>query len=149
VKGRRPVDPEKRLSKAATVPMTELESSPTGEPPPLPGAAGFLEETRRWYETWAGSPQASQFLATDWQRLHMVARLVDLFFREPSSRMLAEIRLNEQKLGGTPEDRLRLRWRLSEAEREDERAGKPAVKSRPASRSRRDPRLALVEGGNS
>jgi hypothetical protein len=149
VKGRRPADPEKRLSKAAMVPMTDLESSPEAEAPPLPGAKGFLAETRRWYATWASSPQSSQFLATDWQRLHMLARLVDLFFREPSSRMLAEIRLNEAKLGGTPEDRLRLRWRLSEAERDDERVGTSAARSGPVSRSRRDPRLALVEGGKS
>jgi hypothetical protein len=52
------------------------------------------------------------FIATDWGRLRMLLEIVDLFYREPSKELLGEIRLNEAKLGGTPEDRQRLRWKL-------------------------------------
>ncbi|MGH3762943.1 hypothetical protein [Actinophytocola sp.] len=55
------------------------------------------------------SPQAQAFTVTDWQRLHMLAPLVDQYFAEPRKELLAEIRLNEGLLGATHVDRLRAR----------------------------------------
>jgi hypothetical protein len=114
-----------------------------GDPPAagdVPGLAGsFSEETRRWYATWAGSPQASMFTGTDWQRLAMLAPLVDAYFAEPTKELLGEIRLNEALLGATPVDRLRLRWKLPDAGDGSAVATPP----RPARRTA-DPRLRAV-----
>lgn len=51
------------------------------------------------------------FTVTDWQRLAMLAELVEAFFSSPSAALMAEIRLNEERLGATPTDRLRLGYR--------------------------------------
>ncbi|MCP3801843.1 hypothetical protein NLX83_21490 [Allokutzneria sp. A3M-2-11 16] len=87
--------------------------------PDLPNASAFSEWTRSWYETWTRAPQASAFVATDWQRLHMLASLVESYYAEPSAKLLSEIRLNESLLGATHVDRLRGRIVVS---REDEAA---------------------------
>ena len=63
--------------------------------PPLADAEQYDRRTRHWYNVWAGSPQANQFTATDWQRLHMLARLVDRFYLTGDRATFAEIRLNE------------------------------------------------------
>lgn len=146
-RGPLPKEPDKRERRNADPGMTELGDP--GVAPVLPGASEMLEATRDWYAVWTSSPQASQFLGTDWMRLHMTAKLVDLFHRTENAsvakQLLGEIRLNEQKLGGTPEDRLRLRWRMREADQADERDAKSGA--RRSARDRRDPRLKLVEGG--
>lgn len=79
--------------------------------PALPG--GFLDtRTYEWYETWRTSPQAQVFLATDWQRLQMLAHLVDHFWLSGDRAELAEIRQNEERLGATYTDRQRARMRV-------------------------------------
>ncbi|MET9953520.1 hypothetical protein ABZ135_18485 [Streptomyces sp. NPDC006339] len=80
--------------------------------PELPHAALYGPRTIDWYETWRRAPQAGAFVATDWQRLQMLAPLVDLFFLEPSVKLLSEIRLNEGLLGATHADRLRARIKV-------------------------------------
>lgn len=158
------MDPEKRASHRPPAFQTvDLDPSASAEgAPPLPGADGYLEETRSWYQTWVGSPQALQFLATDWQRLHMLAPLVDRYLRDVRSErpevqrkaaaLLSHIVMSETKLGATAQDRLALRWRMRSAEREAEAAEQRASASaesapaRRSSRSRRDPRLSVVEG---
>lgn len=72
----------------------------------------FLKATRVWYETWRCSPQATRLSTTAWQRLLLLARLVDRFLRDPSTKVLAEIRRNEKQLGATPDDQQRLRWEI-------------------------------------
>ena len=126
---------------------TQLDVETVVEAPRLPGSTRMLAATRDWYATWCRSPQAAQFIGTDWLRLHMLARLVDRFYRSElaleQKQLMSEIRLNEQKLGGTPEDRLRLRWRLVEGERGDQEE-KPKARSR----RKRDPRLTVLRGGD-
>ncbi|WP_181785082.1 phage terminase small subunit [Streptomyces phytophilus] len=75
--------------------------------PELPHAKLYGPQVRAWYETWRRAPQAGAFVGTDWQRLHMLAPLVDEYYLEPSTKLLAEIRLNESLLGATHVDRLR------------------------------------------
>lgn len=72
----------------------------------------FTAETRDWYETWARSPMATQFTGVWWKRLQLLARLVDGYVREPSTKLLSEIRLNEAGFGGTPYDLRRLGKRI-------------------------------------
>jgi hypothetical protein len=80
--------------------------------PELPNARRYLKATRDWYATWCRAPQAAAFTATDWQRLHMLAPIVDAFWRKPDTRALAEIRINESLLGATHLDRLRGRIKV-------------------------------------
>lgn len=139
-------DDKRERRNEPTFPAVELERGAAVAAPRLPNARKLLARTKRWYATWAASPQAAQFLGTDWERLQMLALVVDDFFRatEPAARqrLLAEIRSQEAKLGGTPEDRLRLRWRLAEGKRDEDRADKAQAKKK---RNRTDPRLKLVE----
>lgn len=141
-RGPAPKDPEKRQRRNEdTIPTTEL--APDAKPnraPALPGARLLSAATRRWYRTWATSPQAVVFVATDWQRLHMLAPLVEAYFAEPKQTLLAEIRLNEQLLGATVVDRQRARMRITA-----EPSSGGAARRGPAGRSRPDPRrLAAV-----
>jgi hypothetical protein len=89
------------------------------------------------------SPQAGLFLETDWLVMERLADLYDAFFGGATA-VASEIRLCEAKLGFTPEDRQRLRWRLAQAKDEPgaesgeaQMAGGPTV----------DPRLRFVKGG--
>lgn len=92
--------------------------------PELPHAALYGPQTVAWYETWRASPQAAVFVPTDWQRLIMLAPLVDAYYLEPSTKLLAEIRLNEGLLGATHADRLRARIKVEQP--------KPAPSAPPA-----------------
>ncbi len=92
--------------------------------PELPHAALYGPQTITWYETWRRAPQAAAFVGTDWQRLHMLAPLVDAYFAEPSTKLLSEIRLNESLLGATHVDRLRARIKVEQP--------KPAPTATPA-----------------
>ena len=81
--------------------------------PALKGA--YSAQTKAWYATWRKSPQSLVFTATDWQRLAMLAPLVDLYFREPDVKLLTEIRQNESLLGATHVDRLRGRLKVNQS----------------------------------
>ena len=107
------------------------------EAPPLPGAKRYLKSTRDWYATWCASPQAAAFTGTDWQRLHMLAPLVDQYFREPSPKLFAEIRLNESLLGATHTDRLRARIKVERKSPSPDRGAAGNVADLMAARRRR------------
>lgn len=95
--------------------FTELGREPVKDAPQLgrrPGGGRWLVEVREWWETWRRSPQASQFVDTDWRTLRRAAFLLDLFYREPSASLAAEVRQIESKLGATVDDRMRLRLRI-------------------------------------
>lgn len=137
-RGPAPKDGDKRLGHRAADPVTSLGPAPKTAPA-LPSAADYSPETRRWYRVWAQSPQASQFTDTDWQRLHMLAPMVESYFENSDPRTFGEIRINEAKLGATPEDRQRLRWKVAEEEPQQ-------AATRTPSRRRKDPRhLASVQ----
>lgn len=112
--GRGPApNPERRRRNKDETPSTPIAPG-RAEAPELPGADGLRLETVQWYATWAESAQAAAFLSTDWQRLHMLARIVDRYYADPSTKDMAEIRLNEERLGATVADRLRSRMVLEE-----------------------------------
>jgi hypothetical protein len=91
-------------------PTVEL-SGEAVQAPPLFKRAKYSAATQRWWDTWASSPQAEAFLATDWERLQMLAPMVESYW-QGDLRVLAEIRLNEERLGATVRDRQALRMRL-------------------------------------
>jgi hypothetical protein len=81
--------------------------------PELPPWQLWDAATEAWYETWRRSPQAQVFEDTDWQRLHMLAPLVQLYWLTGGdAKLLAEIRQNEERLGATYTDRQRARMRI-------------------------------------
>lgn len=82
--------------------------------PDMPHGVLYAPRTLDWYETWRRAPQASAFTGTDWQRLQMLAPLVDAYWMEPSTKLLAEIRLNESLLGATHVDRMRARIKVEQ-----------------------------------
>jgi hypothetical protein len=83
----------------------------------------WCEATVGWWETWRRSIQAQVFEDTDWQRLRMVAGLVERLHTDgrlsanAQTQLVAEVRQNEQKLGATLEDRIKLRLDIAENER--------------------------------
>lgn len=70
------------------------------------------EAVRAWYDIWRTSPQAAEFVMTDWMRLRMLAPLVGDYLAKPTAMKLAEIRQNESLLGATYADRLRARIKV-------------------------------------
>ncbi len=71
------------------------------------GRADWNPLTIDWWETWRRMPQASIFEPTDWQRLLVLAFLLDSYWLKPQAASLSEIRQNEERLGGTVMDRVR------------------------------------------
>lgn len=144
--GRGPAPKENPVrTNAPPLPVVELERDKV-TPQKLPNRARCHPATRDWWDDWAGSAQAKQFTVTDWRRLKMLALIVDLYHLNPSKDLLAEIRLNEAKLGATPEDRLRLRWKVRDVEGRAAKIRDPEEQKKP-SRARKDPRLTLISGG--
>ena len=109
-RGPTPKDPEKRQRRNAASEVTVA-----GKPVPAPKLqqASWLPETKRWWRAWLEAPQSATFLSTDWSRLSMVSRLVDVYYREPKASVMAEIRLCEAGLGATLVDRARLHLNVS------------------------------------
>lgn len=135
---------QRRRRNADTVTTTVLPADgPEGETPVLPGGHDYDTRTLVWYETWRSSPQAAAFLPTDWQRLHMLAVLVEQYWQEPKKELLSEIRLNEASLGGTAADRIRMRWVVADPEPTESSRGSRGSRS---STSRRDRLLKVVDG---
>jgi hypothetical protein len=90
--------------------ITPQESSGAPQIPDGEWSAG----ARDWWDTWASSPQAGAFTATDWLRLRMLLPLVEAYFDKPSRAILSELRLNEARLGATVEDRQRMRVKIEQ-----------------------------------
>jgi hypothetical protein len=101
--------PNQRGYTSATLPAEGY----SGPYPALP--KGHSAETHAWYTVWATSPQAAVFMDTDWQRLRLLAFLVDELYHPtftdrgnptcPKTTLMAEIRQNEARLGATIADR--------------------------------------------
>jgi len=92
--------------------------------PELPDFEDYSTAVLRWYNTWCASPQAALFTPTDWQRLHMLAPLVDEYFGKPSTKLMAEIRISESLLGATHVDRMRGRIKLEKPKPAQGKPGK-------------------------
>jgi hypothetical protein len=104
--------------------------------PELPGWESYSTETLRWYNTWCKAPQAAAFTVTDWQRLHMLAPLVDEYWSKPTAKLMGEIRLNEALLGATHLDRMRGRIKIGGEKPAAARPGKGVADLTAARRKR-------------
>jgi hypothetical protein len=85
-----------------------------------------------WWTTWRNAPQAIDFEATDWLRLALLAPVYEAHLARPSAAALAEIRMNEERLGATVVDRMRARMTI-----EPRDAGDHLAAVEPISRRRR------------
>lgn len=102
------------------------------------GRTDWHADTLRWFGAWRTSPQAQAFLATDWERLVMIAPHRVVIARNPerpSSSAIAELRLNEERLGAALADGIRLRMRVADG---PERADAVVTTLRPRSQPRTD-----------
>ncbi|MCD0450779.1 hypothetical protein LO762_16500 [Actinocorallia sp. API 0066] len=113
-----------------------VQAGPCPPPDELPGWEGYSTPTLAWWNTWCAAPQAALFTATDWQRLVMLAPLVDQYWSKPSTKLMAEIRLSEASLGATHLDRLRARITIERPEPAPEAAPAGVADLRQARRKR-------------
>jgi len=111
--GRPPAENKRRRNADLYEGLEVTVTAASSNAPKLPGASGYSRQTQAWYATWATAPQSQAFVVTDWQRLHMLAPLVDRYFLAPDKGLMAEIRLNEALLGATHVDRLRARIKVA------------------------------------
>ena len=98
-------------------------SGRAGEPPAWPLPRATKAERALWAQLWA-SPQAIAWESLGWDRT--VARYARLAVegekRGASTRLLAEVRQLEDRLGLNPMAMKRLQWEISEAQQEEPRA---------------------------
>lgn len=79
------------------------------ELPELPDDDVWHERTLDWWDTWRRSPQAQEFIDTDWSFLVDTALMHHTMWSKGRWEFAAELRLRAAKFGATPEDRLRLK----------------------------------------
>jgi len=95
-------------------------TSSTTEGRALPAGLGIKTAgARRFWKTWATSPQASQWAETDWAELEITVKLADAFY-QGDVRLAGEIRQRVAKWGATTEDRARLRMSIEDSEDQDQ-----------------------------
>ena len=144
MRGRHPKPPHLRQNrtKKAGAAILSLDT-PTRSAPDLPNP-----DSRKWHpltlESWQSawrSPMAAMWLKTDEDALGRLAILWDEFYREPKTLTMAEIRLQEQRFGLSPMDRVRLSWTVAKA---DEGRARRSAPVRPTRTAADDPRNLLM-----
>ncbi|MFF3416831.1 hypothetical protein ACFYW9_19340 [Streptomyces sp. NPDC002698] len=83
-----------------------------------PGLGISTAGAKRFWRTWATSPQAAAWIETDWAELEITVKLVDAFF-QGDTKHAGEIRQRTAKWGGTVEDRARLRMAIEDQAQAD------------------------------
>ncbi|MFJ8699453.1 phage terminase small subunit [Streptomyces ardesiacus] len=111
-------------------PNAQALSSSTTEGRALPPGLGIKTAgARRFWKTWATSPQAGKWAETDWAELEITVKLVDAFY-QGDVKLAGEIRQRVAKWGATTEDRARLRMSI-EDDQGQEQAGEDAAAPEP------------------
>jgi hypothetical protein len=97
--------------------QTLSSSTTTGRALP-PGLGIQTSGAKRFWKTWATSPQAGKWLETDWAELEITTRLVDGFY-QGDMKLAGEIRQRVAKWGATAEDRARLRMSIEDQDQDE------------------------------
>lgn len=84
-----------------------------------PGDLAWHPATLRWWKRWCESPLASRLPDVDWSELEATAVLHHEYMRKRTFTLASELRLRMQKFGATPEDRMRLRILVADADDKD------------------------------
>ena len=126
-RGPAPKDPARRArqnkmmaSQVIEMPATPVDHT-TLPDDLLPDGDVWHPATLRWWRRWTGSPLAKSLPEVDWSELEATAVLHHEYMRKRSFTLASELRLRMQKFGATPEDRMRLRILVAEADDKDSR----------------------------
>ena len=135
---------QRKNKKAGAAQLTAPEEPKKIKAPTLPNPdkRKFHRLTRAWWRRVWQSPMASEYLPTDEDGLARLALLVDDYYNEPSTKLAAEIRLQEARFGLSPVDRSRLQWEVQKGEEAERKRRPPQVQYEP---SAKDPRGVLGE----
>ncbi|MFJ4093453.1 hypothetical protein ACIPYS_17885 [Kitasatospora sp. NPDC089913] len=105
-RGPRPKENAVRRNKHAHAQELAADAQPGRE---LPRGLGITTSgARRFWRTWATSPQSARWAETDWAELEITTKLVDALY-QGDLKLAGEIRQRVAKWGATTEDRARLR----------------------------------------
>lgn len=134
-----PKDPgTRRRRNADPAPKTEVTPDDDLRGPDLPDdvlgeGKEWHAQTLRWWDTWRRSPQAQTFLDTDWDFLIDTALMHHTMWTKGRWDFASELRLRAAKFGATPEDRMRLRMKVTQPDKPADPGAAPAGE-RPQSR---------------
>lgn len=95
--------------------------------PALPRQIDWLPMTKKWWKDVWASPMAQEYLDADVHGLLRLAVLVNLYWLEPSTKLAAEIRIEQQAFGLTPLDRRRLEWQIEQVEQAQDKRDRQRV----------------------
>lgn len=125
--GPAPKHPSQRRRTNSGPAMLQLPASGRpGDPPEWPLSRPRAAELKVWAELWA-LPQAVMWERLQWVRAvaRYVRHLLDVEVRNPSTRILAEVRQMEDRLGLTPTAMMKLHWEIAPDEVAEARKAKP------------------------
>ncbi len=94
--------------------QTAVSAPETLRGPALTGDE-WSDAQRAYWEMWRRSPQAENFVETDWMRVRLILPLLQDYLTKPTAMKLGEIRANESLLGATHGDRVRQRIKITPA----------------------------------
>lgn len=140
--GRNPKPAHLRARTNKKAGFATLEAPESPDIPEIPNPDGRVWHALTfvaWKNAWE-SPMASQWLLTDVDALGRVALLWDAYYKKPDAKVLAEIRLQEQRFGLSPLDRSRLQWEVARGEE----AERKQARQRPERHGLGDPRAVLM-----
>lgn len=133
-----------KKSGAANMSVVPPVAGATSDIPEIPNPDGRewhrLTEAS-WNRAWS-SPMAALWIETDADALGRLAILWDEFYKQPDSKCMAEIRLQEQRFGLSPLDRSRLQWEFARGEESETRREKRQMS--PKRTGTADPRRGLM-----
>lgn len=115
---------KKRRRNKPKIPKTAvLPGAYSGKTPALPNARKYSKRTRDWYETWRHAEQAPTFTKTAWLTLHMLADLVEEYFKNPTPTAWAQIKQTQSGLLAMPADQRRSNFKVEPPKKD------PVIKS--------------------
>lgn len=121
----KPASMRQKAGRRAGVATIEAPESPRVLSIPNPDGRAWHPLTLvAWTNAWA-SPMASQWLDTDVDAMGRLAVLWDEF-NKGDTKVMAEIRLQEQRFGLSPLDRSRLQWEVSRAGEAEQKTARRA-----------------------
>lgn len=96
-----------KIAKTVVALGTQLAKTPD-----LPNSEHYSERTLIWYQTWRESEQAYTFTKTAWLTLHMLADLVEAYYKEPTASSWAQIKQTQSGLLALPAEQRRLNFKI-------------------------------------
>jgi len=111
----------RRRNKAAGFRTLVVDDAPDLSVPPLPDRPeGWLPETVRRWDIVMNSPMRSEWTDSDVEAMVDLAKLWDRLYAEHDTmrylKLMAEIRMQDQRYGLSPMDRRRLQWEIQRGE---------------------------------